>query len=68
MLEAIGDAVRDSALVRELPANTILWRIRAHAADQTPSTAAELGATPAHLITGSGRMNPAGVPPVLRES
>jgi hypothetical protein len=62
MLELIGDAIRSADLVRELPAGTMIWRVRSHGVDEAPSTACELGATPAHLIKGSGRMSPAGVP------
>jgi hypothetical protein len=62
MLETIGDAVRDARLVRQLPSGTVIWRVRSHKADETPSTASDIGATPAHLITSSSRMSPAGVP------
>lgn len=62
MLEAIGDAIRDVGLVRQLPAGTTLWRVRSHGASETPSTAADIGAAPAHLIRSSSRMSPAGVP------
>ena len=62
MLEAIGDAIRRSGLVRRLDAGTTVWRVRAHRSDEHPVTATELGATPVEYIRASGRMNPAGVP------
>lgn len=62
MLEAIGKAIHEAGLIRQIPAGTTIWRVRSHDADEKPTSAAELGAPPAHLVTSSGRMSPAGVP------
>lgn len=60
MLAAIGDAVKDAGLVRELPAGTPVFRVRAHQDDHHPDTASELGAPPVELVTSSSRMSAAG--------
>jgi len=61
LLEAIGDALRSSGLVRALP-NEPVYRVRTHDSREHPRTAAELGAPPAALIDKSSRMSSAGVP------
>jgi HEPN/RES N-terminal domain 1/RES domain len=62
MLVAIGDAIGRGGLVRELPADSTVWRVRPHLASESPATASELGATPVELIRASSRMSPAGIP------
>jgi hypothetical protein len=62
MLAGIGTAVRRASLVRRLDEGVVVYRVRAHAADEHPTDAASLGAPPASAVKSSGRMNPAGVP------
>lgn len=58
MLPFIGKLVRQQRMVRKLPMNTVLHRVRL---GTWPLTVAELGSPPKEKV-GAGRMNPAGIP------
>jgi hypothetical protein len=61
VLRALGDAVREAEIVRPLPEGTVLYRARAHARDDRPENASELGAPPAQYARTSSRMSPNGI-------
>lgn len=61
MLDALGKLIRRERLVRRLRVGTLVYRVRAHDADEAPSTLSELGPPPAELVRQSNRMSPAGI-------
>ena len=61
MLEAIGDAVEEVGLARELPANTKLFRGRVGPSGKPYRSARKLGPPPQRKAIAN-RMSPAGIP------
>lgn len=61
MLAELGDVIRRADAVRRLKAGTIVYRIRAHKAGDSPSTLKDLGPPPPHAARYSNRMSPAGI-------
>lgn len=62
MLSEIGNAIRDAGLLRTLPADFPIFRVRADGHGKTFSTAGEIGTAPLEYLKSSGRMAPAGIP------
>jgi hypothetical protein len=61
ILDALGVIVARAKLVRPIDVGTVVFRARVHAADEYPSTAAELGPPSRELARQSNRMSPAGI-------
>ncbi len=61
MLDQLGELIRKYGLVRTIPQGTSIYRCRTHKADETPTTAGELGPPPPAKALQS-RMSPAGIP------
>ena len=62
LLERICELAEQAGLLGSLSADTMLWRVRPHAAGQQYSAAADLGTAPADKALRSNRMSPAGIP------
>jgi HEPN superfamily RES-like protein/RES domain-containing protein len=61
MLRVLGRLIRKSGLVKAVPAGTLLYRVRAHRADEAPTWLSELGPPPVKACRSANRMSPAGI-------
>jgi len=61
MLDKLGTILREARRVRTLKAGTILYRVRVHAANESPSTLTELGPPPPEVAIYANRLSPAGI-------
>jgi len=61
MLDELGAILREARRVRTLKAGTVLYRVRIHGADESPSTLADLGPPPAEAAIYANRLSPAGI-------
>lgn len=62
ILDALGSIVQKLNLVKELPENTEIKRVRIVDLDKELSSAKELGTPPREFSTIANRMSPAGIP------
>lgn len=61
-LEVFGRVIKNLRMVRHVPTDTTIYRIRIHDPTTSFSTAAELGAPPLTACIFPNRMSPAGIP------
>lgn len=53
VLDEVARSIRNSDVIRTLPAGTPIWRARAHPRDRLPTTAAERGSPPIGATTAN---------------
>lgn len=61
MLEALGEVIQDSGLIRTIPAGTKVFRARGHDAGKTYTDPKDLGPPPVEFAKTAGRMNAPGI-------
>jgi hypothetical protein len=62
MLDELGAAIRAAGLLRVLPAEFSVFRVRSDRHGATFARAGEIGTAPLECLKSSGRMAPAGIP------
>ena len=62
MLAELGEVIGNVELIHEIKAGTRWFRVRIHKAEETYSTASELGTVEQSKAVFSNRMSPAGIP------